>query len=76
MDIYGNNYSLFKSKLDSRFIELDENYLKINYNDIEYDKTRLSTDDYPINQQNPENYENITYDDKEQDYLEFLQEFE
>jgi hypothetical protein len=76
MDLYGNNYSLFKSKLDSRFIELDENYLKVNYNDIEYDKTRLSTDDYPINQQNPENYENITYDDKEQDYLEFLQEFE
>jgi hypothetical protein len=74
MDLYGNNYSLFKSKIDSRFIELDENYLKINYNDVDYDKSRLSTDDYPKDQENPENYENITYNDKEQDYLEFLQE--
>jgi hypothetical protein len=75
-DLFGNNYGLFKSKIDSRFIEADEFSANINYNDVDFDRTRISTDDNPINQEFPENYENITYNDKEQDYLEFLDEDE
>ena len=70
MDLFGNNYALFKSKQDENYIEIDDS--KVNYNDLVYDKERLSSDQYPANVQRPDDYENINYNSKEKDYLEFL----
>jgi len=70
MDLFGNNYALIKSKQDENYIEIDDS--KVNYNDIVYDRERLSSDQYPANVQRPDDYENINYNSKEKDYLEFL----
>jgi hypothetical protein len=74
MDLFGNNYALYKSKSDANLIETDNS--DINYNDIDASRERLSTDDYPRTQLFPENYENIAYNSKANDYLDFIVEEE
>lgn len=74
MDIYGNNYALYKSKSDVNFIQTDNS--DVNYNDIDAPQENLSTDNYPLTQTFPEEYENITYNSKAIDYLDFIVEEE
>jgi hypothetical protein len=73
-DLFGNNYGLFKSKVDSKYIEADERSLGIDYDDIDHDRTRVSSNRDPLDRDFPQNFENIIYNSKEQDYLEFLDE--
>jgi hypothetical protein len=74
MDLFGNNYALFKSKIDSSYIELDD--ATINVNDIDYDRQRLSSNRTPKDTTQPNDYENITYNSSSKDYLDFIVEEE
>ena len=74
MDLFGNNYALYKSKIDSNLLQTDQS--DVNYNDIDAPKENLSTDDYPKTQNHPEIYENIAYNSKAIDYLDFIVEEE
>jgi hypothetical protein len=74
MDLFGNNYALYKSKIDNNLLQTDQS--DVNYNDIDAPKENLSTDDYPKTQTIPEIYENIAYNSKAIDYLDFIVEEE
>jgi hypothetical protein len=74
MDLFGNNYALFKSKTDSSYLEIDD--ATINVNDIDYDRQRLSSNRTPKDTTQPNDYENITYNSSSKDYLDFIVEEE
>jgi hypothetical protein len=74
MDLFGNNYALYKSKSDANLLQTDNS--DVNYNDIDALQENLSTDDYPKTQTFPEDYENISYNSRAIDYLDFIVEEE
>jgi hypothetical protein len=74
MDLFGNNYALFKSKLDTSFLETND--VTVNINDIDYDREILSSNRDPEDRLLPNAYENILYNSSSKEYLDFIIEEE
>jgi hypothetical protein len=74
MDLFGNNYALFKSKLDTSFLETND--VTVNINDIDFDRERLSSNRDPEDRLLPNDYENILYNSSSKEYLDFIVEEE
>jgi hypothetical protein len=74
MDLFGNNYALYKSKQDANYIETnissEEALIKAQSQLVKREK--LSSNKDPQDRETPDSYENLTYNSREQDYLDFV----
>jgi hypothetical protein len=74
MDLFGNNYALYKSNQDANYIETnissEEALIKAQSQLVKREK--LSSNIDPQDREEPNSYENLAYNSREQDFLDFV----